>query len=95
MSKKKKIIGAGAGAGMLVEEEVVQLEAVKSNLAYTNHTNRSDHNGRTDHDDRTVTPYQRADPVHRGYIDRLTVMSLSLSLSGVGAVVLAVVDSRH
>lgn len=54
---------------MLVEEEVVQLEAAKSNLAYTNHTNRSDHNGRTDHDDRTVTSYQKADPVHRGYID--------------------------
>lgn len=75
MSKKKKKIigaGAGAGAGMLVEEEVVQLEAAKSNLAYTNHTNhtnRSDHNGRTDHDDCTVTPYQKADPVHRGYID--------------------------
>lgn len=72
MSKKKKKIigaGAGAGAGMLVEEEVVQLEAAKSNLAYTNHTNRSDHNGRTDHDDCTVTPYQKADPVHLGYID--------------------------
>lgn len=72
MSKRKKKIigaGAGAGAGMLVEEEVVQLEAAKSNLAYTNHTHRSDHNGRTDHDDCTVTPYQKADPVHRGYID--------------------------
>lgn len=69
MSKRKKKIigaGAGAGAGMLVEEEVVQLEAAKSNLAYTN---RSDHNGCTDHDDCTVTPYQKADPVHRGYID--------------------------
>lgn len=78
MSDTRATCGA-AGAGMLMEEEVVQSEGAKSNLAYTNHmnhmnrTNRTDQHGhtRTDHDDRRVTPYQkRPDPVHhRGCID--------------------------
>lgn len=64
--------GAGAGAGMQVEEEVVQSEGAKRNLGYTNHinhTNRTDRKHdctRTDHDDRRVTPYQKRS--HRGYI---------------------------
>lgn len=54
-----------------MEEEVVQFEGAKSNLAYTNHinhTNRTDQHDhiRTDHDDRRVTPYQKKP--HRRYI---------------------------